>query len=194
MPPKGIGEKLRALRRNKGLTLEELSAGCGLSVSFLSQVERGVSSPSIVSLSSICRVLEIPVAQVLTEHAQPASVVTKADDQLRIQIADSAVAYRYLSGNFPGRVVEVLINEFPAGHRHPLASHDGEEFGYVLEGHLILRLEDERFPLDPGDSYHFLATRPHGYETTDGAGAQVLVVTTQKFIEAHWERQRMARG
>lgn len=185
-----IGARIRALRRQKGLTLNELAARCDLSVSFLSQVERGITSPSIVSLYAICRVLEIPVSQILAEPSPPASLVTPADQQLHIRIASSAVSYRYLSGAFEGRILEALINEFPPNHRHPLATHEGEEFGYVLAGHLILRIEDQAFPLGPGDSFHFLSTRPHGYETSAAEGAKVLVVTTQKFIETFVERNR----
>ena len=178
-----IGTRIRALRRQKGLTLNELAAKCDLSVSFLSQVERGITSPSIVSLYAICRVLGIPVSQILAEPSPPASLITPADRQLPIRIASSAVSYRYLSGAFEGRILEVLINEFPPNHRHPLATHEGEEFGYVLAGHLILRIEDQAFPLGPGDSFHFPSIRPHGYET-GGEGAKVLIVSTQKFLEA----------
>ncbi|MFQ6090553.1 MAG: helix-turn-helix domain-containing protein [Candidatus Bipolaricaulia bacterium] len=187
---KDLGRKLRALRRQRGLTLEEVSAHCGLSVSFLSQVERGISSPSIVSLHSICRVLGVPISEVLTDAEGSPSTVTKAADQPQIRIANSAVSYRYLSGAFPERVIEVLINEFPPNYRHPLAPHEGEEFGYVLEGHLILRIGEEEYPLGPGDSYHFLASKPHGYETSAREGAKVLMATTQKFIEWHTEMRR----
>ncbi|MGQ9477020.1 MAG: helix-turn-helix domain-containing protein [Candidatus Bipolaricaulia bacterium] len=183
---KEIGERIRAARQQKGLTLEELAARTGLSVSFISQVERGISSPSIVSLYSICKALEIPVTRVLAEGSRAPSTVTKADEQLQIRISNSAVSYRYLSGAFPERVIEVLINEFPPNYHHPLAPHEGEEFGYVLEGHLVLKIGDESYPLGPGDSYHFLATKPHGYETA-GEGARVLMATTQKFIEWHSE-------
>ncbi|MFQ6117647.1 MAG: cupin domain-containing protein, partial [Candidatus Bipolaricaulia bacterium] len=82
-------------------------------------------------------------------------------------------------------VIEILINEFPPNYRHPLTPHEGEEFGYVLEGHLLLKIEEEEYPLEPGDSYHFLALKPHGYETSEKEGAKVLMATTQKFIEWH---------
>lgn len=179
-----IGKKIRTVRQQKGATLEELSARCGLSIGFLSQVERGISSLSIVSLYSICEALEISVPEILAYTKTP-STVTKEADQPRIRIANSAVSYRYLSGAFPNRVIEVLINELPPNYRHPLAPHGGEEFGYVLEGYLLLRIEEDEYPLGPGDSYHFLATKPHGYETSDEEGAKVLMATTQKFIEWH---------
>jgi len=186
-----IGKKIRQVRQQRDLTLEELSTRCGLSVGFLSQVERGISSPSIVSLTAICRALEISVPEVFTQTKQP-STVTKATDQPQIRIANSAVSYRYLSGAFPNRVIEVLIGEFPPNYRHPLAPHEGEEFGYVLEGHILLRIGEKEYPLGPGDSYHFLATIPHGYETSSEGSAKILWAITQKFIEWHAEAREEA--
>lgn len=97
------------------------------------------------------------------------------------------MTYRYLSGDFPDRQIEALVNEFPPDYQYPLATHAGEEFGYVLEGHLVLHIEEGAYPLSAGDSYHFLATRPHGYETSSQEGARVLVASTQKFLEWHNE-------
>jgi transcriptional regulator with XRE-family HTH domain len=186
-----IGRRIRDIRQQKGVTLEELSARCGLSVGFLSQVERGISSLSIVSLYAICQALDTPIPEIFISTKEP-STVTKEVDQPQIRIANSAISYRYLSGAFPERMNEALINEFPPSYRHPLAPHGGEEFGYVLEGHLLLRIGEDEYPLEPGDSYHFLASKPHGYETSDNKGARVLIVTTQKFIEWHTEIRKEA--
>jgi transcriptional regulator with XRE-family HTH domain len=188
-----IGAAIRDLRLKKGWTLQKLASLTGLSVSFLSQAERGLSSLSIVSLHNICQALGVEASELLSAGKVAAALgestfpIVPTADQLCIRIASSPVTYRYLSGNFPGRVIEVLINEFPPNYRYPLASHTGEEFGYVLEGHLDLRIEEESYPLSPGDSYHFVASRPHGYETSAKEGARVLVASTQKFLEWHNE-------
>jgi transcriptional regulator with XRE-family HTH domain len=188
-----IGNAIRDLRLKKGWTLQKLASLTGLSVSFLSQAERGLSSLSIVSLHNICEALGVEASALLSSSKVAAArsefvfPIVPAADQLCIRIASSPVTYRYLSGNFPDRIIEALINEFPPSYRHPLATHTGEEFGYVLEGHLVLRIEEETYPLSPGDSYHFLATRPHGYETSPKEGARVLVASTQKFLEWHSE-------
>lgn len=190
MKCESIGAAIRALRLQRRLTLSEVSAACGLSVSFLSQIERGVSFPSIVSLGAISKALGVPVSRFLDDPDVSDCPVTRAGEQLLIRLAASAVSYRCLSGTFQGRVIEALINEFPKGHHHPQACHDGEEFGYVLEGHLVLRIEGKAYSLGPGDSYHFVATRPHGYRTAETEGARVLVVTTAKLIETQVERRK----
>ncbi len=191
-----IGKRIRALRRRKEWTLQDLAANCGLSVGFLSQVERGISSLSIVSLQAISKSLDVfpselflkQEAPLLTENEE-VSLVTKAGDQLHIQIGNYPITYQYLSGEFPNRIIEVLINEFPANYRHPLAPHKGEEFGYVLEGHLTLKIEEDEYSLEPGDSYHFLASKPHSYQTSEKQGAKVLIATTQKLLESHNQRR-----
>ena len=181
-----LGGRIRALRGRKGWTLQNLSARSGLSVSFLSEVERGNSSLSIVSLTAICEALEVPLTEILVDDEPSAStIIIKAGNQPCFHIPNSPITYRWLSGDFPGRVIEVLIGEFPPNYQHPLSPHEGEEFGYVLEGHLVLKIGGEEYLLGPGDSYHFRATIPHGYETSDQEGAKVLWAITQKFIAWH---------
>ncbi len=182
-----LGQRIREFRQRKGWTLEDLSSRCGLSVSFLSQVERGLSSLSIVSLYAICEALGIPVPEILTDSKRP-STVNKAGSEPTVHIPNSSISYRWLSGGFPGRAIEVLVGEFPPNYRHPLTPHGGEEFGYVLEGHLTLKIGENEYLLGPGDSFHFLATIPHGYETSAEEEAKVLMVTTQKFFEPFVEK------
>jgi transcriptional regulator with XRE-family HTH domain len=184
------------LRREKGLTLEGLSSVCGLSAGFISQVERGLSSLSIVSLRAISEALGVSPSELFLKEEEPQvaesegiSPVKKAVDQLRIQIGEYPITYRYLSGEFSNRIMEVLINEFPPNYSHPLAPHRGEEFGYVLEGRLILKIGKEEYFLAPGDSYHFLASRPHSYRTSEKQGAKVLITTTQKLLAWHGGRR-----
>lgn len=179
------GRRIREARQRRGWTLEELSSRCGLSTSFLSQVERGRSSLSIVSLSAICGALDIPAASVVTSQRSASSTVTRADEQPTIRVPSSPVTYRWLSGAFRDRQIEVLVGEFPPGYRHPQATHGGEEFGYVLEGELTLVVEGESCVLGPEDSYHIPAAVPHGYRTSPEQGARVLWALTQQFIEWH---------
>jgi len=192
----GIGQRIRALRNTKGWTLKDLSTRCGLSISFLSQIERGLSSLSIASLRAICEALGIdaaeliPISNPLLTKSDEASPVTKVAEQFRIRIEGFGILYQYLSRKFPGRVNEILINAFPRNYKHRIAPHEGEEFGYVLEGHLVLQIEEEEYPLDPGDSFQFLASRPHGYTTSANGGARVLIVTSEKLLDSLISRER----
>ncbi|KUO42649.1 MAG: hypothetical protein APU95_04505 [Hadesarchaea archaeon YNP_N21] len=179
-PNQKIGERLAALRRARGFTLQELAGRCGLSASFLSQIERGVSAPSIVSLYRICQALAVPLFQVLPDPVLDSSPVRYLDMQPHFKLSDKGTSYIRLSSNFPGRQLEILINLFPPGYKHPPATHKGEEFGYVLSGDLTLIVEGKEYLLGPGDSFHFVAEKPHTYRTRQGA--KVLIVSTEKFF------------
>jgi len=188
-----IGARLREARIERGWTLDGLSDRCGLSSSFLSQVERGLSTLSIVSLSAICAALELPIETLFSSSApidQQVPRVTAADRQLLIRIGESPVSYRYLSGQLPtAPIAELLIAEFPAGSHQRDSAHEGEELGYVLEGALEIRVGDETHRLAVGDSYRIGASEHHDYHTSPGGGAKVLMAVTQRFIEVPREAQ-----
>ena len=181
-----LGSRLRKERIDRGWTLAALASRSGLSASFLSQVERGLSTLSIVSLSSICRALGIPMAPLFSSSGpldRPAPTVTKADQQLHIQVGGSPITYGYLTWQLSeAPIKELLIAEFPPDCRQDNSSHEGEEFGFILEGALALRVGNTEHPLAVGDSYRIAASEPHEYRT-EGAGAKVLMAVTQRFID-----------
>jgi len=183
------------------MTLEQLSNQSGLSSSFISQVERGISSPSIVSLEKLCAGLDVHVSDVLagggdTAEQQttdpPSAPVIRRREGLALQVGTYPVQYRHISGTFPDRRIEALVHEIPPGHRSDLVGHEGEEFGYVLAGRLILQTESADYALESGDSYHFFADAPHGYGTSEDEPATVLVVSTQKFVD--WYESALMSG
>jgi transcriptional regulator with XRE-family HTH domain len=188
-----LGEQLREARQGRGWTLETLSTRSGLSTGFLSQVERGQSTLSIVSLSAICQALEIPIDRLFTSSAplgEGAARVTKAAAQLRIQIGDSVVSYRYLTPQLPAvPVEELLIAELPPNARQEAAAHDGEEFGFVLEGTLRLLVGEDDYALATGDSYRVASREQHEYRA-GRSGARILMAVTQRFIVSAARRGR----
>lgn len=196
-----IGKFIRSQRRLRGWTLQELAGRCNLSVGFLSQVERGISSLSILSLNTICEAFEIPISNLYANFAgpsnneeassEPATEIMKVDERPNIQISDGSIKYQFLSGEFPGRKFEILIGEIPPYYHYPPAAHEGEEFGYVLEGKLSFTIDKKAHQLGRGDSYHFLGTTPHGYEAANGEAARVLWVQTLKYSK--WRRVRGLR-
>jgi transcriptional regulator with XRE-family HTH domain len=178
-----IGRRVRTLRQQKGWTLEEFSARCGLSVGFLSQVERGLSSISISSLNAICKALGIPLTHFFATVNDGPLVLRAGHPRSRIRIEDSNVTYNLLSGGMPDRMLEAMIAEYPPHYSPPLISHEGEEFGYVLEGQVLLQVEDKKELLNVGDSFHFFSSRPHTVQNPGDDTAKVLWVLTLKLLE-----------
>lgn len=188
----GIGAKIRAARSDRGWTLENLASKSGLSTGFLSQVERDLTTLSIVSLSAICRALNVPIESLFSSSrpiGEAPSAVTREDQQLHIHIGRSPIRYQYLSGQLPDeRVEELLIAEFPPNCDQQDSSHQGQEFGYVLRGSLRLHVQDAEYDLKAGDSYRVAASQSHGYCTSGSEGAHVLMAVTQQFIDIPQKR------
>jgi len=117
--------------------------------------------------------------------SKPTGTIIGKSDQLQSRIGDSPVLYKCSSGALPDRSLEVLLGEFPTDYQYPLTSHKGEEFGYLLSGILLLRIEDDTYQLFPCDSHHILTGVPHTYSTTESEGATVLWALNERLLDWH---------
>jgi len=187
-----LGERLRALRTARGLSLAQLAKRCSCSTSFLSQVERGLSSISIPVLGTVCEALSLSLSQFFSgleadggERAikDPLSSVLRVGEQVGINLSKAAIKYRFLTRDLPLRGFDIVVGEIPSGYVYPPAAHEGEEFGYILEGRLRLWIEDRDVDLGPGDSYHVVSTSPHGYQALGSESVKVLWVQTVQHLE-----------
>ena len=172
-----LGQRLRRRRQDLGLTLREVADGAGLSVGFISQVERGLTAPSISSLASISRVLATDIAEFLT---QPTGDVpfTLHDKRPLYAVDPSGLQYERISASFPGSILSSVITHEPPGYRSEPIRHEGEELFFVLDGELTVEIESERTILKAGDSIHFASTRRHSAWNHGTAPAVVLHVCT----------------
>ncbi len=172
--------------------MAQLAAQCACSQSFLSQLERGLTSISIPVLGTVCEALSVSLSQFFAglEDASRAPVVTdplssviRAQEQVGINLSKAAIKYRFLTRDLPERGFDIVVGEIPAGYVYPPAAHEGEEFGYILEGRLRLWIEDQEYDLDPSDSYHVVSTSPHGYQALGGESVKVLWVQTVQHLK-----------
>jgi len=183
-----VGKAIRTLRKEKGLSLRELSRRAGLSTSFLSMVERGHSSLALTSLNNVAKALDTDLAdlfvserKVRVSHPLPHVSRAKEDDQL--SIASSQHVYRVLSPRAPGLVFEpLLVTVRPKSDLEEPYSHEGEEFAYVIEGELLFTIHGEEYRLGPGDTIHLLSTVPHAIRNDTDEPAKILWVLTPRFI------------
>jgi len=189
-----IGKRIRELRTTKEWTLEDLATHSRLSKSFLSQVERGQSTLSIVSLSSICKALDVSMTELLQrDQALAVKEKNKATGltfvptalQLCFKFANSSVNYFHVIGHVHERAFDVIICDIPPGYSYPVMTHEGDEFGYLLEGTIHVKTRETDYSMKPGDCYYLRSTEPHSYETSKEKGAKILMVTGQRFLE--WE-------
>jgi len=157
-----LGERLRVRRKELKLTLQEVADKAGFSVGFISQIERGITVPSLVSLVGVCRALNLEIG---TFFQQPkGNPVTRHDSRPVYGLAgdgQSAVTYERLSASFPGNVLHSTLIHEPPGFRSEPMSHEGEEIFYIVSGELTLELDGEQMILEAGDTVHFPSTRTH---------------------------------
>jgi transcriptional regulator with XRE-family HTH domain len=183
-----VGKAIRTLRKEKGLSLRELSRLAGLSTSFLSMVERGRSSLALTSLNNVAKALDTDLADLFISErkvrvSHPLPHVSRAEEDGRLAIASSQRVYKVLSPRAPGLILEpLLVTVQPnSGFEEPY-NHEGEEFAHVIEGELIFTVDGEDHHLGPGDSIHLLSTVPHAIRNDADEPAKVLWVLTPRFI------------
>lgn len=191
--PALVGARMRRFRTERGLTLRGLAARSGLSIGFLSQVERGVSSIGLTALNSVAAALDRPVAEFfddgtpLVEEVPAARLpthftLTRAESGATEYVSGQQT-YRMLSDRGPNLVLEpMLVHIAPGGRRDEAYGHGGEEFAYVVRGELLYEVDGVEHRLRPGDSLHLRSNVPHRlFNDTDEVTTVVSVVTPRLF-------------
>jgi len=177
-----IYERIRLLRTQQNMTLKELSERAGLSISFLSQVERGNSSLAITSLQKIAEVLNVPMSSFFEEPAHNTFLTPKAERK-QLKIERTNAIYTRLAGDFVGRALEPLYITLEPGLTQDVAyNHQGEEFYYVLQGKVVMKVGEQEYELLAGDAIHFPSSIDHSwYNPTDGLVHVISVLTPAIF-------------
>lgn len=172
-----MSTRLKILRIQAQLTLEELAQACELTRSYVSKVERGVSMPSIGAALKLARALKVPVETLFGEDpvTDPVTIVRKRDvDHRDANAGQSHVVSGAAAGH---QMMAFVMNPTEKGTGpHPMSHHSGEELLYVLSGSIKLRLARREEILEAGDSAHFNSAIPHKMTSMNESHAQVLIV------------------
>ena len=176
-----IGNKLKVLRTMKNLTLKELGQKTNLSIGFLSQIERGVTSVAISSLDSIAKALDSDLSYFFTLPKHREKAVLRSFEHEVFTIKNSQFIDYHLTLN-PETMnllprMQVILPQKDNDINAPY-THEGEEFVYVLEGILTVDLDNETYELFPGDSMHYNSTLPHNWTNLTNKSAKIIVVNT----------------
>ncbi|MGH4028535.1 helix-turn-helix domain-containing protein [Actinomycetota bacterium Odt1-20B] len=170
-----VAPQLRELRRRASLTLEAAARTIGLSPAHLSRLETGLRQPSLPVLLSLARAYGTTVSELLGETVTERDAVVRAEDME----PSPAGGWTYWQAGARGRGMQALRVHVPSGTQGDIVRvHPGEEWLYILNGRLRLRLGDTAHLLAPGDSAHFDSLTPHRIAAADAAGADLLFVHT----------------
>jgi transcriptional regulator with XRE-family HTH domain len=175
----GFGSALRALRRDRRLSLNDVSAATGISASFLSLVENDKSDITLGRLLKLATFYDVHVSDLLPPGTGRDPVVIRADEQRHIESPSEGIDLYLLGPDSERRMLPMVGVFAPGGRLAEWAEHEGEEYVYVLEGSIRLELEGhEPVVLEAGDGAYYRADRPHTFATVGDDGARVFGVVS----------------
>ncbi len=169
-----IGQRIKQLRTQNKLTLEELASRCELSKGFISQVERDLTSPSIATLSDIVEALGINLAQFFKEEKDEKLVFAQEDF-----FVDEKEDYtiHWIVPNAQKNDMEPIMLELkPDQQSAVITPHNGEEFGYVLNGKISLVINNKKHVVKKGQTFYIKGMHDHYILNDTKSDAKVLWV------------------
>lgn len=159
------GSRLRELRNNKKMSMAELAKLSEVSTSLISQIERDMVIPSVVTIWRLAKVLDTNINYFFDEEDPQDKVLIRKGNHKVVMTHGNHCHYKLLSSGDADRMldmVEITLKKDSEYKQNPLV-HDGEECGYVLKGELIVEVNGKQYTLNEGDSISFKSTLPHKY-------------------------------
>lgn len=176
-PMMNLGVRLRHARLVAGLTLLQLAKKASCSESLISKLENGSASPSLAMLHRLAVALGTNIAELTSEETAPGGPIRRRGERPVIRAGDIALERLVLPTR--GGLLQANIHILEQGASSDgTIVHAGEEVGYVLEGSIELRLDEERYLLGEGDAFTFPSHVPHGYRNAGPGVARVLWVNS----------------
>lgn len=157
------------------MTLQALSDGSGVSVGYISQIERDQVTPTLGTLASLARALGVGL-DYFVAMPNVSDTLVRREDRRRFSLDGVTQQYEQLGVDLPNHEMSAFMIYVPNGYSSETVSHEGEEFIHVLQGELDITLDGESLALRRGDSLHFRGNRRHSWQNRSGGTAQLLWV------------------
>lgn len=173
-----IGPKIKELRVMKGLTQEELADRSELSKGFISQLERDLTSPSISTLVDILNSLGTNLKEFFSDDSDEQIVFHDADYCEKYD-AELKNRIEWIIPNAQKNAMEpIRVTLEAGGSTYPDTPHEGEEFGYVLQGTITIHIGGKLFKAKKGESFYFIPSASHYITAGEKSGAVFLWIST----------------
>ncbi len=171
-----VGQTLRTLREQRGLSLRALADKCGLSFNAISRIEHGENSPTVATLHLLANALHVPITAFFESSHEQSIVVVRRDQRLHSDA--NGISMESLGIGLRNQQLEpflVAVEPGAGSHDSPI-THTGEEFVYCLMGVLTYQINGAIYTLGAGDSLLFEAMQPHCFCNKSDSPVQFLVV------------------
>lgn len=182
-----VGARVRAVRTEKGLTINDISQRTGLESNYLERVENQAISPPLGALIKIAKALDMRLGRFISTGAVKPSTIVRKDQRRVISRFTSArgdqygYTYESLAADKKDREMEpFIVTLVPSGAKEALSTHAGQEFIYVLQGAMEVILNDQADVLYPGDSIYYDSKVPHLVRCHGDEEAVILAVLYTK--------------
>ena len=163
-----VGERVKAVREGRNLSLQDISQRTDLDVALLEQIESGSVAPPLGVVIKLAKALNLKMGYFISGEEDRAYTIVRKSDRKVVSRYDSkkgeyyGYGYESLAPHKKNRHMEpFLVSLDPAETEEERSTHDGQEFIYVLEGAMEVRLGEEIHILEPGDSIYYDSTVPH---------------------------------
>jgi transcriptional regulator with XRE-family HTH domain len=178
-----LGARMKDLRRERGLTLEELAEHSGVSRAMISKVERGEKNPTLVVAAKVAEGLGVTLSELLGVEERREVVVVPRERRMVMRDPETGFERQLLSPAFGGRGIEFVRNVVPEGStsgEFPPHRRGVEEYVVVEKGCLRAVIGGEKHLLEEGDALYFEADASHRFDNAgDGECSYYLVIVSK---------------
>ena len=173
-----IGSKIRRLRQEKNLTQDELASRCELSKGFISQLENDLTSPSLNTLSNILESLGTTLKDFFNDYSDE-RIVFKNDDFYEVEDKDFNFKIEWIIPNAQKNMMEpIIITLEPGGMSKEEIAHQGEEFGYVMNGSIYIHLGNKKYKAKKDEAFSYKSNVNHYISNAGKSQAKVIWVSS----------------
>lgn len=176
-----VGKRIKQVREERGISIEDLSHLTGFEVSRLVDIENGKEKPQLGTVMKLSKALDSAVGRLVSGMGTKLYSITRKNERKQISRSSSKTgrkniySYMSLAPEVQGRHMEALIVQLEKSEDKEISVHNGEEFIFVLDGVANLTIGNDNYDLEPGDSAYYLSTTSH-FITAKTDKATILAV------------------
>lgn len=171
---------MRTQRLRLSMTLQQLSSASGVSVGYLSQLERGNATPTLGTLNQIAQALAVD-ADFFVRTPRAVDSLTRGAARPKFAVAGSSIEYEQIGAERAGHELTSYVMNVPPGYESEVVTHVGEEIIYILEGEISQMVGEREYLMAAGDSLHYLGTTPHCWSNKSDHLARILWVGRMQY-------------